>query len=317
MNNYVALMLVSLMLLAGCMPGTTPPVNVDRDGGVEALERTVIDVGRQGEKSLNAASPAVLAVGADQRIFYILGNKPAKFCSEPPPETAVSVAQALASALAAGVTVSGADADVKVGFDQETAALLTQTVNQLFVPSQGLQFYRAGLLGLCQSFSNGSIVDILQFEELYKQLVSESAHLIALEVENQTLTQRAQGEALASLQELADALRKLQSDNDAAGRPEDDPESSKEGTDSPESESPEEEQESYEVTISVFGEGVVTFEGNTCTSSCTYPVSRPDEVVITAKPADVKQWKGCDDDEEGECTIYIDADKQIEVTFDG
>lgn len=147
-------LLCTLLLCSGCGVAAfaepkTNPVIEDRIGSVAAT----------------------LATTAERRIvlFPTVGGNEGKFCAEPSPDTAESIAATFKASLEA----SGKATDKGEGkVNAEIAKALLTSVAALTKRSQGLQLYRDGVYALCQSRMN--------------DFVSADEYIIALRVLRET-----------------------------------------------------------------------------------------------------------------------------------
>lgn len=101
-----------------------------------------------------------------------------KFCAEPPPDVAESLANSL-SLLAQGSAknATAVEADVRL----EATRTLTTSMRGLFTRSQGVQFLRDGLYNLCQAYLN-QVITAAEYIALYKELLTASKALVVEEL---------------------------------------------------------------------------------------------------------------------------------------
>lgn len=101
-----------------------------------------------------------------------------KFCAEPPPDVAESLASSL-TLLAQGSVkdTTAGEASARL----EATRTLATSIRSLFTRSQGAQFLRDGLFNLCQAYLNGAIKEP-EYVALYKDLLGRSQALIEREL---------------------------------------------------------------------------------------------------------------------------------------
>ena len=121
-----------------------------------------------------------LATTADRRIVVtpLIDNQEGKFCAEPSPDTAQSLAASFGANLDLSATAANS-AETKV--KGEFARSLLTSVGALTRRSQGLQFFRDGMFSLCQFRMNGYI-DNQTFVTEVIALRSQAQSLISEEV---------------------------------------------------------------------------------------------------------------------------------------
>lgn len=123
-----------------------------------------------------------LATTAERRIVLvrIAENDPkfGQFCAEPPPDAAENIANKLALAVEATVKTPEAEGSGRLEFAKQ----LVTSIQSLFHRSQGLQFYRDGMYGLCQSYLNG-VLSQPDFVTRADKLLEKSSELILKELD--------------------------------------------------------------------------------------------------------------------------------------
>ncbi|MHB1098370.1 MAG: hypothetical protein ACYCZR_02330 [Burkholderiales bacterium] len=101
-----------------------------------------------------------------------------KFCAEPSPDVAESLASSLSFIAKGSVTdTTKKEAEARL----EVAKTLATSVRTLFRRSQGAQFFRDGLFNLCQAYVNHTISGD-QYVYMYRDLLMISQHLIEQEI---------------------------------------------------------------------------------------------------------------------------------------
>jgi len=101
-----------------------------------------------------------------------------RFCAEPPPDVAESLASSL-SMLAQGSAKNATAAEASARL--EATRTLGTSIRSLFTRSQGMQFMRDGLYHLCQAYLN-QVITAAEYIALYKELLTESKALIVQEL---------------------------------------------------------------------------------------------------------------------------------------
>lgn len=102
-------------------------------------------------------------------------EKTVKFCAEPPPDVAESLADTFRFI---------AEAQLKkpdIGAGVEFYRAFTSTAMKLFYRSQGIQLFRDGMYNICQAYMNG-VIEEQEYVEIYNDLVEKTRELIALEI---------------------------------------------------------------------------------------------------------------------------------------
>jgi hypothetical protein len=167
------MVVIFTVLLAGCASLIDPFYN-----------RQVIEDDLQSE----SATFGTLAVTAERRIVVAnLDN--GTFCSEPPPEAAGSITNAIASTLSANVAEEG---DV----DAELASNFARHVNQLYTRAHTVQMFRDASFHLCVDAVNvgdgqGSYVS---YQQSVMNLVKELKPVLEKEVDSYYATAKARAE---------------------------------------------------------------------------------------------------------------------------
>jgi hypothetical protein len=101
-----------------------------------------------------------------------------KFCAEPPPDVAESLANSLSLLAQGGAkNATAVEADVRL----EATRTLATSMRSLFTRSQGVQFLRDGLYNLCQAYLN-QVITAAEYISLYKELLTASKALVVEEL---------------------------------------------------------------------------------------------------------------------------------------
>ena len=122
-----------------------------------------------------AESVGALATSADYRVIYVRVKPDARLCAEPPPDAAGQFAATFAAALSGPLKEKTLSA--------ETQASMALSMKQLFLRSQGVQFYRDGTSTLCNMYLNG-VITADQYLKEAQNLQSVSKELILAEIPN-------------------------------------------------------------------------------------------------------------------------------------
>jgi hypothetical protein len=100
-----------------------------------------------------------------------------KFCAEPPPDVAESLANSL-SLLAQGSAKNATTLEASARL--EATRTLATSIRSLFTRTQGTQFLRDGLYHLCQAYLN-QVISAPEYIALYRELMTDSKALIEKE----------------------------------------------------------------------------------------------------------------------------------------
>lgn len=101
-----------------------------------------------------------------------------KFCAEPPPDVAESLASSLSLLLQGSVNDT---TDKQASARLEVTRTLSTSIRSLFVRSQGSQVLRDGLFNLCQAYLNGAVTEA-EYKDHFNKLVDVSSKLILKEL---------------------------------------------------------------------------------------------------------------------------------------
>ncbi|HSE76863.1 MAG TPA: hypothetical protein VLG66_02590 [Alphaproteobacteria bacterium] len=132
----------------------------------------------------NAAG--TLATTAERRLVLMPlddANR-GKFCAEPSPDAAESIASTFKTALEGEATVKGEGQDVAAKLKAELVKNLLTSVAALTRRTQGLQFYRDGVFAYCQARMNG-FMSHDEYRVAMQFLRQEAVKLIEAEIKTE------------------------------------------------------------------------------------------------------------------------------------
>ncbi len=186
--SFVCLMVFALSL-AGC--GLTKP---------SKMQPTILQPIEVNDKTVGAS----VATTVERRIFYVNlhGDKTGKFCAEPPPDAAESIASSFAAAINASTGSNAANPELTAAITKS----FSNTMTTLSKRSQGIIIYRDGMFNLCQAYLN-DVIDKQMYADKSAELLEKSFTLITKELEmaegrvGPLPTKPEQASATSSLQE--------------------------------------------------------------------------------------------------------------------
>ena len=169
--KFISIICVVIVLIFGCSFLTPPkekPVIQDQVGPLFRDKTTHVF-------SLTPERRTVIVIPKREIVNGIGGERVVKFCAEPPPDVAESLADTFRFLAEAQLQ----KADVSAGVDFYRAFVSSAT--SLFYRSQGIQLFRDGMYNLCQAHLNG-VITANDYVVKYHELLEKANSLILEEV---------------------------------------------------------------------------------------------------------------------------------------
>jgi hypothetical protein len=186
--KFISFVCVIIVFIFGCSFLTPPknqPVIQDQVGPL-FKEKTTHVFSLTPERRTVIVTPKKEPLKDEKGTIIILSDKEGnqrvdketviKFCAEPPPDVAESLADTFR--FLAEAELKKADADVAAEFYKS----FTSSAMSLFYRSQGVQLFRDGLFNLCQAQLNGLLKGD-EYTTKYVDLLEVAAKLISEEIE--------------------------------------------------------------------------------------------------------------------------------------
>jgi hypothetical protein len=190
--KFVSFVCVIIVFIFGCSFLTPPkekPVIQDQVGPL-FKEKTTHVFSLTPERRTVIVTPKKEPLKDEKGTIIILSDKEGnqsidketviKFCAEPPPDVAESLADTFR--FLAEAELKKADADVAAEFYKS----FTSSAMSLFYRSQGVQLFRDGLFNLCQAQLNG-LLKSGEYTTKYVDLLEVASKLISEEIEKMEL----------------------------------------------------------------------------------------------------------------------------------
>jgi hypothetical protein len=163
--KYSAIIISMMIMASGCSFFTPPkqqPVEKDYVGPFWGNRTT-----------------HVFSMTPERRTIIVMprgeGKMP-RFCAEPPPDVAESIADSLR------VLAEAQLKDPEITAKAEFYKMYTTSAMSLFYRSQGVQLFRDGLFNLCQAYINEALPQKSDYIEIYKELLNKSVSLVQNEI---------------------------------------------------------------------------------------------------------------------------------------
>lgn len=163
--KYSTIVILVMIVASGCSFFTPPkqqPVEQDYVGPFYGTKTT-----------------HVFSMTPERRTIIVMPQgegKIPRFCAEPPPDVAESIADSLRVLAEAQIK------DPEITGKAELFKMYSASAMSLFYRSQGVQLFRDGLFNLCQAYINEALPDKRDYIEIYKELLNKSVSLVQKEI---------------------------------------------------------------------------------------------------------------------------------------
>lgn len=135
-----------------------------------------------------------------------------KFCAEPPPDVAESIADSFRILAEAQL---GKSTDINASV--ELAKTFASSPQSLFYRSQGVQLFRDGMYNLCQAYLNGIIDTDSKYLNWYEELRKQAIILISKEIDKmqEIRIYESNAQAINAMNESIQALKEIKMQTEA------------------------------------------------------------------------------------------------------